>query len=62
MTEGFLADKNAGGLRVSWWVEGPVVKSFWTGIRTSGKKQYYVTVDRCDSCGSLAWFADKPFE
>jgi hypothetical protein len=34
MVQGFVADYGHGGaIRVSSWVEGPPVKSFWGGIK-----------------------------
>lgn len=57
MEEGFISDNTHGGVLASRWVEGQPENSFWTGIKTSGKKQVQVTTYRCTSCGYLESYA-----
>jgi predicted RNA-binding Zn-ribbon protein involved in translation (DUF1610 family) len=60
MSEGFMRDRSHAATFQARWVEGDPVKSFWTGIKTVGKRQFDATTYRCESCGFLEWFADKP--
>jgi len=39
------------------WVEGPVERSFWTGVKMRGKERRHVMTNRCVSCGYLESFA-----
>jgi hypothetical protein len=39
------------------WVEGAPEKSFWSGTKTSGKKQVQVSTYRCPACGYLESYA-----
>lgn len=57
MEEGFIRDQDHGSSHASNWVEGAPEKSFWTGTKTSGKKQVQVATYRCDSCGYLESYA-----
>lgn len=41
------------------WVEGEQEKSFWAGIKTSGRAQFNVRAMRCEKCGFLEFYADK---
>jgi Domain of unknown function (DUF6487) len=62
MTEGFILDRVSGGDRQSRWIEGTADPSFWTGIKTSGLKQYKLTAYRCDGCGFVELSAERPVE
>jgi hypothetical protein len=57
MDEGFIVDHGYGVIKPSDWVEGEPVKSFWTGTKISGKKQYAVRTMRCVRCGFLESYA-----
>ena len=58
MEEGFIADFYGGGTaRPGKWVEGQPEKSFWTGIKTSGKELIRITTYRCTGCGYLESYA-----
>lgn len=57
MQEGFTLDNVYGGSVPSNWVEGPPVKSFWTGTKTAGKKHYRIRTFRCVNCGYLESYA-----
>jgi predicted RNA-binding Zn-ribbon protein involved in translation (DUF1610 family) len=60
MFEGFMQDVAHGVIRQARWVEGEPVKSFWTGVKTVGKRQFNATTYRCERCGFLESFAEKP--
>ena len=57
MTEGFVLDATHGAVTVSSWVEGPPVKSMWTGVKLSGKARSDVASWRCNRCGFLEHYA-----
>lgn len=57
MEEGFLKDEGYGVTHPGKWVEGRVEDSFWTGIKTSGRKQVQVMTYRCTACGFLESYA-----
>lgn len=60
MEEGFIIDYgDSDRAQPSGWVEGEPVKSFWSGIKLKGKKQYSVTTYRCVRCGYLESFANE---
>jgi hypothetical protein len=40
------------------WVEGAPEKSFWTGVRTTGRAVLPVTTYRCERCGYLESYAN----
>jgi tRNA(Ile2) C34 agmatinyltransferase TiaS len=57
MEQGFLVDHNYYTADQPEWVEGPVERSFWTGVKTRGKERRHVTTNRCVGCGYLESFA-----
>ena len=57
MEDGFIKDEGYGTVHASKWVEGPPEKSFWSGTKTSGRKQVQVVTYRCTSCGYLESYA-----
>jgi hypothetical protein len=68
MVQGFVADYAYGQIRVSSWVEGPPVYSFWSGIKLksfwSGAKvreQIPIGTFRCAVCGYLESYAQAEF-
>ena len=38
-------------------MEGAPEKSFWSGLKTSGREQHAVVTFRCDGCGYLESYA-----
>jgi len=42
------------------WIEGKPTRSFLTRFKTIGKEQYHLTTHRCDRCGFLESYGDKP--
>ena len=57
MEEGFLRDSTYGANLQAKWVEGPVQRSFWTGVVTKGREEYPVISYRCEGCGFLESYA-----
>jgi hypothetical protein len=61
MTEGLMPGFILGTFREPRWIEGVETISYREGgPKTSGKKQYKLTAHRCDGCGFLQLFADRP--
>jgi len=58
MTEGFVLDRTHGSVGVSSWVEGPVERSVWTGVRLAGRTQSTISTWRCGRCGFLESYAN----
>lgn len=57
MEQGFIQDSSKHGVVTARWIEGEPEKSFWTGIKTKGKRQYDVVTYRCSRCGYLEEYA-----
>ena len=57
MEQGFLLDHNYGTAEASDWIEGPVERSFWTGVKTRGKERRNIATYRCVGCGYLESYA-----
>jgi hypothetical protein len=59
MELGFQPDGGYGGGAVSppQWVSGPMVTSFWKGLRLRGRTRRWVTTYRCTACGYLEAYA-----
>ena len=60
MKEGFLLDQGHGEAYATSWIEGPAERSFWWGVKIRGRTKYAVQSFRCDRCGLLKSFAQKP--
>jgi hypothetical protein len=60
MEEGFVLDHgHYNSKMVDTWVEGEPVQSFWSGIKTSDRRQYQVRTFRCVECGYLENYANE---
>ena len=57
MEEGFIQDAGQHGVQTGKWIEGAPEKSFWTGVKTKGKRQFEVHTYRCSRCGYLEAYA-----
>ncbi len=58
MEQGFIPDVGDANVRqTSKWYEGQPEKSFWVGVKTSGKRQFQVQSYRCENCGYLESYA-----
>ena len=58
MEPGYIIDEGQGGTRkVGTYVAGQPQKSFWTGLKISGKDRFDVTTYRCQRCGYLESYA-----
>lgn len=62
MVLGYIADWKADDRRrVSTWVEGAPIKSFWYGTKVSSDKLFTVGTFRCSVCGFLESYAHSEF-
>ena len=58
MQPGFFLERKHGDRRAATeWVEGLPQKSFWTGVKTSGRQIFPVIAYRCERCGFLESYA-----
>jgi hypothetical protein len=57
MEEGFVVDEGYGSRTVSAWIEGVPIKSFWSGLKTKGKRRLPIQTWRCMRCGVLESYA-----
>lgn len=59
MHAGFVLDKGEANMDAdcSYWVEGTMEKSFWTGVKTKGRAKLPITALRCPECGLLRQYA-----
>jgi hypothetical protein len=57
MVEGLVIDSTYGGRKVSSWVEGAPVRSFWLGIKLPTKSPLEIQSYRCTRCGYLENYA-----
>ena len=57
MEKGFVLDHSYGSVIQSKWIEGPPERSFWTGIKTSGRRLIPPVTYRCQTCGLLQSYA-----
>jgi len=57
MSKGFVLDHTYGGYATNAWVEGAAEKSFWRGIKLSGRRQIPIETWRCGRCGFLESYA-----
>lgn len=67
MVEGFIIDMSGqgggfGGRVVPRWLKGRPEKSFWAGVKVSGKDCYTVETYRCEQCGLLRSYATEEAE
>ena len=60
MKQGFLLDEGHGYKYASRWVEGPIEKSIWTGVKTRGRATIAVESYRCEKSGLRKSYAPKP--
>ena len=57
MEPGFVVDQGYGQAHQGSWVEGAPERSFWTGVKLSGRERVPVTTYRCPGCGYLEAYA-----
>jgi predicted nucleic-acid-binding Zn-ribbon protein len=57
MEQGFTPEQKQHATSVSLWVEGAPEKSFWSGIKTRGRKNLKIETWRCNRCGYLEGYA-----
>ena len=58
MEEGFILDRGHFDSRhIASWIGGRPERSFWSGLKTSGKPNLEVVTYRCTHCGLLKSYA-----
>ncbi len=57
MEQGFIADATEHYAKIAQWVEGVPLKSFWSGIKTRGRKNLNIETWRCGRCAYLESYA-----
>lgn len=56
LTTGFILVETIGGHKPAEWIEGSPETSLWSGVKTTGKKRYFVKAYRCELCGRLEFY------
>ena len=59
MDQGFTPETKEHATSVNLWVEGVPEKSFWTGIKTRGRKRLKIETWRCGRCSYLESYAPE---
>lgn len=57
MEPGFLVDHTYSTVTAAEWAEGPVERSFWTGVKLRGRERRSIETHRCTRCGYLEMYA-----
>ena len=58
MEPGFVMDREDHSVQaVAKWVEGAPERSFWSGLKTTGRETFPVISYRCEKCGYLEAYA-----
>lgn len=58
MEKGIVVDYlDQGFIGASYWMEGTPKKNFWGSISKTGKKQFYISALRCETCGFIKFYA-----
>ena len=57
MEQGFVRETKQHATSVNVWVEGTPDRSFWTGIKTRGRKTLAIETWRCGRCAYLENYA-----
>ena len=58
LEEGFVMDHgHYDSTKVSAWVKGEPVSSFWTGVKAPKESRRPIRAMRCSACGRLELFA-----
>ena len=59
MEVGFVPEYTRNRVMRSYWIEGELERSFWTGLHLKGKDIRAVQTWRCTGCGLLRSFAEE---
>jgi len=54
---GFVRDLANRRADSAFWIEGPIERSFFRGVRVRGRRKAEITALRCDSCSRLELYA-----
>jgi DNA-directed RNA polymerase subunit RPC12/RpoP len=58
---GFVMDRGDGVMRYpAQWVKGLPTPAFWTGTKTKDRVRLKIEALRCEDCGYLMLFANRP--
>jgi len=57
LKEGFVRDQHRNGADSAFWIEGPIERSFFLGVRLRGRRKGEIIALRCDSCNRLEFYA-----
>jgi hypothetical protein len=57
MCDGFVVDNSHGVYLAAAWHPGPVVKSFWWGVKLRRGEMRQIGANRCERCGFLEFYA-----
>ena len=56
---GFLISQTSNGTTVTEWYAGAPEKSFWTGIKLSGRRKLKMYAWRCARCAQVRFYAPE---
>ena len=57
LEQGFVLQESQHGSKLLSWIEGQPEPSFWTGLKTRGRRKHDLGAWRCPRCGWVIWFA-----
>ena len=57
MESGSVIDYAYGGFTRARWIEGEPETTFWSGLKTRGRRMLTITAYRCMNCGYLEFYA-----
>ncbi len=62
MHVGYILERGHGDRRAAAaWIEGAPEKSFWQGLKTTGRQVFETRTWRCERCGLLESYARAEF-
>jgi hypothetical protein len=59
MESGLIPDFSYGSVLQLKWVEGQPEKGLVGNLKTKGKRQFFISADRCTRCGYLDLYAKR---
>jgi hypothetical protein len=57
MSDGFIVDNTYGGTLAAEWHRGPIVQSFWTGVKVKNTGRRPIMARCCEHCGFVELYA-----
>ncbi|MDA3648092.1 hypothetical protein LZ318_22150 [Saccharopolyspora indica] len=58
LEQGFLAERPGGSYSQALWVEGPVQRALFGGVKVRKRRQLPITAARCPKCFFLMFYAE----